>query len=223
MQRKTFMLAGLVLLQLVAMLSTAFAKCTPKQYIDYGRAGLSDAQIQKKCNDLIPQWLSGQWAVTLKLEHFRIHDKTAQQDIDFNPFSRFAKGMESFAQLADKPDDQRQETWLLTSANGHLTLNRLYNPKYNPDSPAFARQTGQQQSRHILVKAERLQNHLKMAISSPPYGNLGIEQWQFDIDLNGNLGRKDQLTGHYRVSRKNLLDGKLYTHDGLVIMIRTIQ
>ena len=220
MKHNTLAILAAAALQLLVSLSAALAQCSPKQYIDYGRAGLTDAQIQEKCKAIIPAWLAGQWMVTLTLKDFKVYDETEQQQ-GFNPFKSFAKTMESLTDLADKPEQQRSEIWLLGHKAGHLSMVRVYNPKYNPGSPLFAEQAGQQQSRHFLVNAGIGQgNRLELEVSSPPYGKEGIEQWQFTIDLNKAGNQKNQLSGFYRVKRRRQGDGKIIYHQGLVLMTR---
>ena len=195
----------------------AHAACTPEQYIAHGRAGLNDLQIKEKCKTAYPAWLAGQWHVTLKMNNYKVHDPANKESTGFNPFMQ---GMKTMTDIVGKPDEQREEIWLLALKADVLGLSRIYNPKHNPGSAPFAHVSGKQPSGHRIGTSKISKNHLMTTMVSPPYGNEGIESWQFDIDLTGNIGQQSQLLGRYKVNRKSLLDGKIYSHDGIIIMTK---
>ena len=218
MHRFPVLLAAVTGQALAFMAAPASARCTTQQYIAYGREGLSDSQIREKCRSAIPGWLSGQWRVTLRMENFSIREPGQQKDTALNPF---IQGMKSLTGIAERPEAEREELWLVGVQNGVLAINRVYHPKHDPGSAPFtAVLADRQQSGHRLTASVLDGNRLKTKMVSPPYGNRGIEEWSFDIGLDGSAGQKTQLSGRYRVIRQNPLDGKTYRHNGRIVLTR---
>ena len=248
------------LMLLLSSTTNALALCSPQDYIAYGRANLSNSQIQKLCPqasntaitpkvknksdkistlpkqqktglstgqktllakpETFPVWLSGLWNVTFKMKAYKVYDNNTQNKKDFNPFT---KGMSSFTNsftdIADKPEETRLEGWEMDVKNNVWYLKRSYRPGYNPGSAAFSSYARAKDARHLVLKSAIIKGHLIVDIVSPPYGNEGIENWHFNIDLAQN-NRSDYIQGYYYISRKKPEDGRLYTHQGTVDLRR---
>ena len=108
----------------------ARAKCTPQQYIEFGRQGLTDTQIAQKCKTPFPRWIAGNWIATLKRETYKVEDiNKDQRSTSFNPM---LEGMKKLTEIAGEPAEKRDEFWIIGTRNDQLALTRIYDPSLNP-------------------------------------------------------------------------------------------